>query len=156
MIVYRLTARKWASRAFSGEGAADHPGRWNPRGTRMVYCAQSRSLAILEVLAGTEDPEELSYKHFVMIEVELPDSLVASPKALPPGWHQTPAGALSRQWGLSFIEKGRSPFMRVPSSIVRAEACILMNPAHPQFAKMRVISRSAFRISPRLIKSNRA
>ena len=41
---YRIVKKELESTAFSGEGAAEHPGRWNHRGYRVVYAAESRAL----------------------------------------------------------------------------------------------------------------
>jgi RES domain-containing protein len=50
-VIWRLTPLRHAREAFTGEGAASYGGRWNFPDTPLVYCAESRSLAALEVLA---------------------------------------------------------------------------------------------------------
>ena len=48
MKIYRLTKEKYKD-DLSGKGAETHGGRWNSKGTRMLYAADSRALAKLEV-----------------------------------------------------------------------------------------------------------
>jgi RES domain-containing protein len=48
---WRLTATADRARAFSGDGARVYGGRWNSRGTRLVYAADTPAAAILEQLA---------------------------------------------------------------------------------------------------------
>ena len=48
--VYRICKTKYAAMAFDGEGAFRFGGRWNARGTRMVYTAGSLALAAREML----------------------------------------------------------------------------------------------------------
>src|SRR5204863_6047762 len=47
---YRIFKPKHAATAFTGEGARLYGGRWNNKGTPMVYTAGSRALAALEML----------------------------------------------------------------------------------------------------------
>jgi RES domain-containing protein len=41
---WRLVKARLAARAFDGEGARLHGGRWNNPGLRVVYVSSSRSL----------------------------------------------------------------------------------------------------------------
>ena len=47
---WRIVRARFADSAFDGEGARRYGGRWNSRGTRMVYTAGSQALAALEML----------------------------------------------------------------------------------------------------------
>ena len=47
-IVWRIATARRARTAFSGDGARLYGGRWNPKGMPLVYCAESRALAMLE------------------------------------------------------------------------------------------------------------
>ena len=55
MVVWRITARKFADTAFNGVGASLFGGRWNPKGTPLVYCTGSASLAAWEFFVGVSD-----------------------------------------------------------------------------------------------------
>ncbi|MCP4191062.1 MAG: RES family NAD+ phosphorylase, partial [Planctomycetaceae bacterium] len=46
---WRLIKANHADDAFAGEGAKRWGGRWNSKGVRVVYTAESLSLATLEV-----------------------------------------------------------------------------------------------------------
>jgi RES domain-containing protein len=59
---WRITKRKHAKTAFTGEGARLYGGQWNSPGTRVVYAAQSQSLAVLEMLVHLDSAEIL--KHY--------------------------------------------------------------------------------------------
>jgi RES domain-containing protein len=47
---WRLIKANHADDAFAGEGAKRWGGRWNSKGVRVVYTAESLSLATLEVI----------------------------------------------------------------------------------------------------------
>ena len=51
--VWRITTRRFVESAFSGEGARLFGGRWNRPGQPLVYTAESRSLALLEMMEPT-------------------------------------------------------------------------------------------------------
>ena len=69
--VWRICKRAHA--AFDGEGARLAGGRWNRRGTRMVYASGSLSLAALEILVHC-DPALLP-ADLVAIPADIPDSI---------------------------------------------------------------------------------
>ena len=56
---WRLTSRKYAEEAFSGEGARLFGGRWNNAGLPVCYLADAPALCQLEVLANTRDYRQL-------------------------------------------------------------------------------------------------
>ncbi len=64
---WRLVKARFADGAFSGEGARRFPGRWNHRGTPIVYLAGSLSLAALEILGNLDDIRLL--KGYVSVRV---------------------------------------------------------------------------------------
>ena len=48
MRVFRLCRANFP--AYDGEGAYRVGGRWNSKGTRVLYMSENRSLAVLEIL----------------------------------------------------------------------------------------------------------
>ena len=72
---WRIVKRKYASSAFSGEGARLFGGRWNNPGVAMVYTAQSQSLAALELLVHLDSSDLLAT--YVVFEVRIDESLIA-------------------------------------------------------------------------------
>ena len=53
--VYRICKTKYAATAFDGEGAFRFGGRWNTRGTRLIYTAGNLALAALEMLVHLDE-----------------------------------------------------------------------------------------------------
>ncbi|HEY6044894.1 MAG TPA: RES family NAD+ phosphorylase, partial [Nitrosospira sp.] len=52
--VWRIVTQRFAASAFSCEGPRSFGGRWNRKGESIIYTAQSRSLAFLEMLVQDE------------------------------------------------------------------------------------------------------
>ncbi len=87
---WRITKRKHARNAFTGEGAREFGGRWNNPGTAIVYTAQSQSLAALEMLVHLDSSELLA--KYVLIGVEFDQALIrpVDLTALPRHWRSDP------------------------------------------------------------------
>lgn len=134
---FRLCKRKFAAGAFSGEGARLEGGRWNDKGTRLVYCSSSISLAMLEVLVNTPElPQEM-----VSLELTLPDSVAVeswTPKDLPSNWTSFPSPAALKARGSEWVGSGRTVALWVPSAVVPGETNLLINPQHPDWVRCKL------------------
>jgi RES domain-containing protein len=133
---FRIVKTKWAKTAFDGEGARRSGGRWNSVGTPMVYAAESRSLAALEVLVNLEGPA----RGYSVIRCSFPDSLVEvlAPSALPDGWRQSPAPPSLASLGDAWVASASSVVLAVPSAVTPDEVNYLLNPGHPDFDKVTI------------------
>lgn len=131
---YRLCSARCASTAFSGEGARLYGGWWNEKGTRVVYCASSVSLAMLEMLVhSTTLP-----KGIVKIAVDLPlDVEVETWTAgdLPADWAQYPAPASLQACGTEWATSARTLALLVPSAVVASETNLILNPGHDDWKR---------------------
>jgi len=153
MRVWRLCQKRWAATAFSGRGAAENPGRWNSLGRRAVYCAETRALAALEILANVENKRRLHKVEYVVIPVEVPDDLITHPARYPGDWSAKPAPRSTRDFGDRMLSKPGFPVLRVPSAVVQGEFCFVLNPAHPRFAELQIGGAETFSFDERVLKS---
>ena len=88
---YRICKTKYASTAFDGEGAFRFGGRWNSRGSRIIYTAGSLALAALEMLVHLDDDSMLF--EYSYVSVQIPSELIVQVedfRALPKGWSDSP------------------------------------------------------------------
>ncbi len=113
----------------------------------MVYTAQSRSLAVLELLVHLE-PGDIS--DFSILSADVPDGLIESfdPVKIDRDWQHKPD--LLRQYGAQWAGSNRSVGLRVPSAIISEEDNVLLNPRHPSFSKVVFSEPEEFRFDPRL------
>jgi RES domain-containing protein len=148
--VWRICSRKFATTAFTGTGAADNPGRWNAPGQKAVYCAESRALAALEVLAHVENKRLLRQAKFVAIPVDIAEALIHCPTKFPTDWRSTSPPESTRKVGARFLEKSPLPVLRVPSAVVEGEWCYLLNPAHPRIGELCLGAAEPFVFDPRV------
>ena len=121
----------------------------------MVYTAESRSLAALEVLVHSEDTRMLAAIRWATIRVRIEDGLIEIPQSLPADWRRLPAPASTRDLGSRWVAEGRSAVLRVPSAVVEGEFNCLLNPRHPDFARLEFAPPQSFSFDPRLGSSKR-
>jgi RES domain-containing protein len=147
---WRITKRKHARSAFTGEGARLYGGRWNSPGTAIIYTAESQSLAVLEILVHLDSPELL--KKYVLFQVAIDDSYILDidAAALPRNWRAEPAPSRVQKMGDDWVSKSTSAVLRVPSTLVPGESNFLLNPAHVDFRKLQISGPVPFQFDPRL------
>jgi len=153
MEVWRLCRMKHAR--FDGEGARLAGGRWNHRGTPMVYTSATLSLAVLEYLVNHPDfstvPADL-----IAISADIPKAArieTVEQAGLPSGWREYPALEVLAELGTEWARHRRSPVLAVPSAILPQERNYLTNPEHPDFRRIRIGKPSHFPLDPRLRKA---
>ena len=149
-MVWRLCSAKFGASAFSGEGAELYGGRWSPPGIRIAYCAESRALAVVEVLANAEEQDRLFALKWLFVSAEVPPDLVEKPVRFPDNWRHYPHPRDTQLIGAAWAREQRTPVLRVPSAVVPGEFNYLLNPAHPAFAKIKIGQPEPFSFDPRL------
>lgn len=150
--VWRITTARFATAAFSGEGARLYGGRWNPKGHAVIYTAESQSLALLEMLVQDE-PLRARY---VLIPAQLPADLAISQieaSALPADWRTLGARDALQAIGRTWLQDGTSAVLAVPSAVVPAEHNYLLNPRHPDFTRIVIGAPKALDVDMRLLRN---
>jgi len=152
MRVYRISKPEYVASALLGNGSALAPGRWNSTGVRLAYAAASVSLAMLEILVHVNREDVPEGRRLLCFE--LPDDAIHDlPTAeWPPGWGELPYSDAVRRVGDAFVREARHLALRVPSAVARGESNILINPAHPRFSEIALVSNDALALDPRLFE----
>lgn len=155
MKVFRIEREKYLETTLSGIGASMTRGfRWNGLNTRLVYTAESRALATLEVAVHLDLSEDLPTDRYY-VEIEIPDDisiLEVNRNELPSNWDSHPPQIFTQIIGDEFARKNRAAVLKVPSSIVPDEFNYLINPMHPDMAKIKVVKTEQMRFNTRLKK----
>jgi len=148
--VWRLCAAHYAATAYDGEGARRYGGRWSPPGIPLAYCAESRALTVVEILANAEETDRLLALAWVLVPAEIPASLIEKPPRFPEDWRRFPHPASTQEVGAAWARELRSAALRVPSVVVPGEFNYLLNPLHPDFKDVRLGKPEPFSFDPRL------
>jgi len=124
---------------LSGEGARRTGGRWNRKGTAMVYCSSSISLACLETVVHLAGSAGLPLNRY-LVEISIPQTAWKARAVFDQtrnvGWDARPAGAVSLDWGTHWAKSASTLVAVVPSVIVPEDWNVLINPAHAEARKV--------------------
>ncbi len=139
MKVYRLVSLRFPD-GLSCEGTRRHGGRWNSKGVAVLYCATSESLAMLELRVHSPHPYPRTRWKFV---IEVPDDALTSIAAeeLPRGWDNLPPGPQSKRVGDALVAANSGLGLLLPSVVASEEKNLVLNPSHPRFQEVRVLSK---------------
>lgn len=152
MIVFRLTKEKYKN-DLSGIGAEKYGGRWNNKGTRIVYAAESRSLSILELAVHVAF--NILPKNYHIVEIEVPENSIQEfdvSLLQKKDWKSNPPIEFTQSEGDKFIHDNNYLCLKVPSAIVEGDFNYLINPFHPDFSKVKIKKTSPFGFDERLLK----
>jgi RES domain-containing protein len=136
-VVWRIEKAKRAATARSGEGARIVGGRWTSPGYPAVYCAEHLSLAILEVIVHSPEPNQRSVPR-LRFRIQLDRALVdhVLEKQIPADFSPRTPYTLTRAVGDAWLLESRRPALSVPSAIVPTERNYILNPMHPAFDRI--------------------
>lgn len=152
MEVYRLSRERYAS-ILSGKGAAIKGARWNSIGVEMIYTARNRSLAMAEV--AVHFTLATLPGDYMMITIFLPDDislLQLNIRDLPTEWNTFPHPISTQAIGDKFIADNKFCVLQIPSVVTQGDYNLLINPNHPDFIKIKIISIEKFPFDKRIFK----
>jgi RES domain-containing protein len=147
VIVYRIGSSRYP--ANDGIGASLYGGRWNHKGTPVIYTAESQALCALEVLVNTDELAE----DYLSISIEIPEDLTITSIAigdLPPGWDANPSINATRDIGTKWANALTTAVLSVPSAVIPRERNYILNPAHADFGRITFASPEPFYFDDRL------
>lgn len=145
---WRITSKKRKSEAFAEDGARINGGRWNKKGTAVVYTSSTISLASMEILVNL--PSISLLDTFVWIPVQFEDDLVEVLNELPDDWDSRPAATATKAIGVKWASENRSVVLKVPSVVIPLEYNYLLNPNHPDWHKVVIQDPITYDYDPRI------
>ena len=147
MAVYRICKAKYP--ANDGEGARRAGGRWNHKGTAVLYCGATASLCALELLAHSA----MLPTDMIVVQARVPKTLsmqTVEESDLPPNWSSPIPSKKTQGLGTDRVRSRATAVLSVPSVIIPSERNYLLNPAHPDFARIRFFPPRPFTFDRRL------
>jgi RES domain-containing protein len=149
LTLWRICPATYAADVFGGKGGLFFPARWHNKGRPIVYTAESRALAALEILANTQDRSALHTQSWLITRAEVTAALVETPSRFPDDWRSQPPPASSRAFGDAWLASLGAPVLRVPSAVILGEFNYLLNPLHPDFKKIQLHAPQPFAFDAR-------
>ena len=150
---YRIFNSVHSAAWNDGEGAFRFGGRWNSKGTRLLYTSASLALSTLEILVHLDDDELLSDYSYASLSFE--DRLVKPLEEvaeLPAEWGQYPIPDITRQIGDVWVRSNVSAILRVPSVVIPKEFNYLINLDHAAARRIKYGAVESFVLDRRFIE----
>ncbi len=145
MLLWRISRHA----ELSGKGGLHAPGRWHHRGAPIVYLAETPAGALLEVCVHTAANDVPPSYTLIALDVEKSASIkTLDADTLPKDWIERIE--ITRDIGSEWLRSMRSALLRVPSALLPATSNVLLNPLHPDAARIRIESAFDFPFDPRI------
>jgi RES domain-containing protein len=136
---------------LSGTGGMRAAGRWHSQGKPIVYLADHPSSALLEMLVHMD--RDLIPPTYQLLRIDVPLDVGferVSTVDLPEEWRANTIA--SREIGDRWLDQSTSALLQVPSAISEQGQNFLLNPAHPEAAKITVAEAISAPFDERLVK----
>jgi len=155
MQVYRIARAKFIN-DLSGIGARQYGGRWNLKGTNIIYTSESRALAALEYMVHVPLLLTVSF-NLCIATIQIPDDIIPkeiSISELPNNWRDYPVPLTLAAIGTNWVLANETLLLRVPSAVIEHEYNILINPSHSDMKHVTIFDIRSFTFDVRLLRSN--
>ena len=137
---------------LDGGGGLRASARWHSKGRLIIYCASNPATALLEMLVHSElEAGDLPIQ-YQLLKIDIPDDIpyeTVALDSLPVDWRRN--SSMTRRIGDDWLASGRTAVLAVPSAIVPETDNVLINPAHPDSSRIRIIGSQPCRLDERLI-----
>ncbi len=119
---------------FDSEGSRRYPGRWNTPSSPIIYTSEHYSTAMLEKLVHLNAVMPRG-QHYIAITIPTDMSYEIFQTAAHPGWDGKDE-TICKSYGAAWHAARRTAILLVPSMPARIDRNILINPSHPEFARI--------------------
>jgi RES domain-containing protein len=139
MIVFRIVQDKIRTGDLSGTGAFRRGGRWNSKGTYMLYTSENSSLALLESIVSFD--QDLMPPQMYIMEIGIHDDKLIydlPDTEYPKDWTRLSLIA-NQEMGDGWMRQKKWLGVRVRSAINPGEYNILLNPLIPGYLDLVVV-----------------
>lgn len=152
--LYRIQTDSHRDTILDGIGAKLRGGRWNAKGTPMIYLATTPELCLLEYMVHLEGTPLYDIPPLILCEIMVPTRSIhfLKPGQLPGGWDAIQAAPILAQWMAEQFAKYAVAAIALPSAIMPRSPShnVVLNPTHPDRARCRVKLITPLAIDPRL------
>jgi RES domain-containing protein len=149
MILYRCTLESHIDNTLSGEGAFRYSGRWNSKGVSVIYTAESRIMAVLELVI--RQPIDKICSDFRILPIQTPDNFI-QPK-IPEDWKEDEL--ITQRLGDSLLRNKDNLIIKVPSALLSNSYNYLINPLSADIKEVKILKPELILLDDRLLQALR-
>jgi RES domain-containing protein len=110
-------------------------------GKAVIYTSESRALCVAEI--AVHIPLGIIPDNYVLVTIEIPNEIS-------PDWRYFPYVQSTRLIGDKFLMQNRSLVLQVPSAVIPGDFNYLINPAHKDIGRIKILKTEPFLFDERL------
>jgi RES domain-containing protein len=151
-LVWRLAQPEFAAE-LHGEGNVITGARWNSPGLGVLYASFNLSLCVLESYIHLPPALRINLPEMTAVRIDVPEEgrwSAITLSQLPADLAGADAEARCRQLGDAWLAGRETLVCTMPSIVVPQETNVMINPAHPLMAEVKIVSTERFRFDTRL------
>jgi len=136
--LYRLIRDRYRHEPLSVEGSRLFGGRWNPKGTGVVYTTSTPELGLIEALAHAPSVPLADLPTYWVFTLDVPDSIHYFKREELPEYWQEDTYERTQSWLADWLANPGTLGVALPSVFVPLSYNIILHPAHLLFAQIQV------------------
>lgn len=138
--LYRIIRDKYRHEPFSVEGSRLFGGRWNPKGTAVLYTTSSPELGLVEMLAHAPAVRYEELPTYWVFSFDVPDDISYVGRTELPDFWQDDTYDHTQGWLANWLAKPDQLGVAVPSVLVPLSFNVILHPTHALFSQIKVLA----------------
>lgn len=148
--VYRIIRDKYRHDPLSVEGSRLFGGRWNPKGSGVLYATSTLELGLVETLAHAPAIRYEELPTYWVFSMDVPDDIRYYGRDELPTYWQDETYERTQRWLSPWLARPEQLGVAVPSVLVPLSYNIILHPTHPLFDQIRVVAQEIQPVDRRL------
>jgi RES domain-containing protein len=150
---WRIDNAKWGGLSVTGKSSAVSGGRWNSAGISAIYASEHLAMAAHEKFVHLPRPLPHGMR-LVKFGIRFGSAALhrVDISQLPADWRREPVSPSTQALGDAWLRSKKTAILAVPSALIPDETNFLINPRHPDFAKIEFTPATPFEFEPRLVR----
>ncbi|GAB2588319.1 RES family NAD+ phosphorylase [Spirosoma areae] len=148
--LYRIIRDKYRHEPLSVVGSRFFGGRWNPKGTSVLYATSTPELGLVETLAHAPGIRYEELPTYWVLTLEVPDNIRYYKRNELPDYWQDETYERTQGWLNPWLAEPDWLGVAVPSVLVPLSYNVILHPAHALFGQIQVVSQEIQPIDRRL------
>ena len=148
--VYRIIRDKYRHDPLSVEGSRLFGGRWNPKGTGVLYATSTPELGLIETLAHAPAIRYEELPTYWVFSLDVPNDIHYYKREELPDYWQDDTYERTQTWLNDWLSAPDRLAVAVPSVLVPLSYNVILHPAHTLFGQIWVVAQEIQPLDRRL------
>ena len=148
--LYRIIRDRYRHEPLSVVGSRLFGGRWNPKGTSVLYATSTPELGLVETLAHAPAVRYEELSTYWVFSLDVPDDIRYYRREDLPAYWQDETYERTQGWLKDWLAAPDQLGVAVPSVLVPLSYNVILHPTHTLFEQIRIIGQEVQPVDRRL------